>query len=242
MASEKPLCNANHPARSRSPAGSAPSESASASAGSAHRLELPCLILEQGRWNYSSFSGSAVTRISIILSRAILRLQRQSQLAEPGNDNTHRSVHQRQLCRRQALYTTTRAARELPAAVDEGPQSARFPQTAGRTCRAERTPAALRAPRCPAAPAKRARRRAIPMRSDQLDRAVGGAVVGDENLAGDCGALGKGTRLLHAGDDRLRLVEARHENGELDRGWFPGAGRRLSRPRGGKPECRIHTR
>ena len=47
-------------------------------------------------------------------------------------------------------------------------------------------------------------------------RAVGRAVVGDQDLAGDAGAGEVVARLADAGGDRLGFIEARHQDGELD--------------------------
>ena len=55
-----------------------------------------------------------------------------------------------------------------------------------------------------------------------LARAVGAAIVGDQHLAGDARAGQETLRLEDAGRQRLGLVEARHQDGELDR-----VGRRL---------------
>jgi len=49
-------------------------------------------------------------------------------------------------------------------------------------------------------------------------RAVGAAVVGDEDLARGAGVREAGERGAYAGGDRLRLVEARHEHRDLDGG------------------------
>ena len=53
-------------------------------------------------------------------------------------------------------------------------------------------------------------------------RAVGAAVVGDQNFAGHSGALDAELRLFNAAGNGLRLVEARHENGQFN-GFRHGA-------------------
>ena len=47
--------------------------------------------------------------------------------------------------------------------------------------------------------------------------AVGGAVVGDQHLARDAGALEEAAGLVDADRQRFRLVQAGHQNGELER-------------------------
>src|SRR5690606_21531149 len=53
--------------------------------------------------------------------------------------------------------------------------------------------------------------------SDRL-RSIGGAVVGDQHLTGDTGGGQIALRLPHARADRLRLVEAWHQDGQLQLG------------------------
>ncbi len=48
-----------------------------------------------------------------------------------------------------------------------------------------------------------------------LLRAVGGSVVGHDDLAGDADALERVERLLDADADRARLIQARHDHREL---------------------------
>lgn len=49
----------------------------------------------------------------------------------------------------------------------------------------------------------------------QLNRAIARAVVRDQNLADDPGALEEPTGLAHAARDRLSLIEAGHQNREF---------------------------
>ena len=46
-------------------------------------------------------------------------------------------------------------------------------------------------------------------------RAVGAAIVGDDDFAGHAGALDSEPRLLDAVRERFRLVQAGHENGQF---------------------------
>ena len=70
---------------------------------------------------------------------------------------------------------------------------------------------------------------------------VGRAVVGDQYLPVDAGPLQKATRLAYAGRNRLGLVEAGHENGQLENARRVRRGGRLRTPRArqrgeGRPE------
>jgi hypothetical protein len=80
-----------------------------------------------------------------------------------------------------------------------------------------------------------------------FDRAVGRAVVGDQDLAGDAGTGEVVGRLADTGGDRFGLVEARHQDGEFDVAtlrcspgrpdgvWFHCLGHY---PRSGRGNCR----
>ena len=68
----------------------------------------------------------------------------------------------------------------------------------------------------------------------ELDGAVGGAVVGDEHLAGDAREFDAAPRLLDTGDEGFGLVEAGHDDGEVAVHW-----RDVVAPAGWstRPEC-----
>src|SRR5207245_11748673 len=67
-----------------------------------------------------------------------------------------------------------------------------------------------------------------------IARSVGAAGVGDDHLTADAERVDRGEGLAHAVADGLRLVEARHEDGELDlvaqRDHHPVRRRRNSSP------------
>ena len=63
-----------------------------------------------------------------------------------------------------------------------------------------------------------------PQRLGHALRAVGRAVVGDQHLAGNAGAAQEAHRLHDADLDGLRLVQARHHDGQFD-GVLGGRGR-----------------
>ena len=58
----------------------------------------------------------------------------------------------------------------------------------------------------------------------QLDRTVGGAVVGNQHLTAYTCVFDRGFRLLNARGERLGLVEARHHDRDVTAGFLLAAG------------------